>query len=248
MKIVQLNIWQGKLGQPIMDLLNEEKPDFVCMQEVNDLQGSSGYKFFATLDEIKKEAGFDHAFMSPTYSSRYMERELEYGNVILSRLPFKSTKTLFTHGAYVRNFDVEQDGNDNDNNRNLQIASVETGGKTLNLLNHHGYWLYGTKAGNDETLRQMKIIADAARDREGPIIMCGDFNLAPDSESLGLVSKELRNLSVEYGLERTVQPLFSPVNEVIDYIFVNDRIRVKSFAKSDKLVSDHNALIMEFEV
>ncbi|MGH7194602.1 MAG: hypothetical protein ACREJM_13880 [Candidatus Saccharimonadales bacterium] len=36
MKIIQLNIWQGKLGKPIIDYLNAEKPDFVCMQEVND--------------------------------------------------------------------------------------------------------------------------------------------------------------------------------------------------------------------
>lgn len=242
MKLIQLNIWQGKLGQQIIDFLKEEKPDFVCMQEVNDLKGRAGYKFFATLDEIKNDAGFSDAFMSPAYSSRYMERELEYGNAILSRLPFKSTDTVFTRGGYTRNFDVEeQDGND----RNLQVSTIDVGGATLNLLNHHGYWIYGTKAGDQETLRQMGVIAEVVRTLKGPVILCGDFNLAPDSESLGLINEELTNLSVKNGLRRTYTEL-SVVDEVCDYIFVNDKVKVLSFKKSDVLVSDHNALIMEF--
>lgn len=248
MKIIQLNIWQGKLGKPIVDFLNAEKPDFVCMQEVNDLKGRSGYKFFATLDEIKEATGFDHSFMSPTYSSRYMERELEYGNAMLSRLPFKSTDTVFTHGSYIRNFDIEKDDQDADNNRNLQIVSVETDGTTFNLLNHHGYWLYGTKAGNEETLRQMKLIAAEVRKLKGPVIMCGDFNLAPSSESIAVLDRELISLSVKYGLKRTIHPRFNVVDEMIDYIFVNDQVKVSSFTMSEELVSDHKALIMEFDV
>lgn len=244
MKIVQANIWGGKLGQQIIDFLKAEEPDFVCMQEVNGLEGRSGYKFFATLDEIKEGAGLGHAFMSPTYSARYMEREISYGNAILSRLPFGSTETIFTHREYIRNFDVERDGG---NIRNLQIATVKAGGKTLTLLNHHGYWIYGTKAGNDATMKQMRMVAEQVRKLKGPVIMCGDFNLSPDSESLKLINKELKNLTKEHGLERTYTQL-SPLDEICDYIFVNDKVAVKSFRKSEELISDHNALVMEFDL
>lgn len=244
MKIIQLNIWGGKLGHQVISFLKDENPDLVCMQEVNDLKGRSGYKFFATLNEIKKEAGFDEAFMSPTYSARYMERELAYGNAILSRLPFKSTETIFTHREYVRNFDVERDGG---NIRNLQIVSVETGGKTLNVLNHHGYHLKGTKQGDENTMKAAKTIAAEIRRLKGPVIMCGDFNLSPHSESLEVINKELDNLSIRNGLKRTYTKL-SIINEVCDYIFVNDQVRVKRFRISDELVSDHKALILEFEL
>ncbi len=244
MKLVQINIWQGKLGKQIIDLLNDEKPDFVCMQEVNDLKGGSGYKFFSTLDEIKQEAGFDHVFMSPTYASQYMNRTMEYGNAMLSRLPFVKTETLFTRGEYMTGFDVEErDGNI----RNLQVAAVEIGSKRLNLLNHHGHWIYGTKAGDDETLRQMALIAEAVRGLEGPVIMCGDFNLAPGSTSIGLINEQLTNLSAKHGLKRTYTEL-SVVDEVCDYIFVNDHIKVHNFKESGKLVSDHKALILEFDL
>jgi len=244
MKIIQLNIWGGKLGQQIIDFLNDQKPDFVCMQEVNDLKGRAGYKFFATLDEIKEGAGFNEAFMSANYSSGYMERQLEYGNAILSKLPFKTTKTVFTNGEYKQNFDIV---NDDGNIRSLQIAQIEVGGTTLNILNHHGYHLGFNKLGNDDTMRQMGMIADIIDKLEGPIIFCGDLNLSPASESVKIIDKKLTNLSVTNNLKRTYNQ-FSQVQEVCDYIFVNDLIKVTDFKMSDELLSDHKALILEFDL
>lgn len=244
MKIIQLNIWGGKLGQQVIDFLKAEKPDFVCMQEVNDLKGRAGYKFFATLEEIRKGAGMSDAFMSPTYSSRYMERELEYGNAILSDVPFTSMETVFTRGEYMRGFDVER----NDGNiRNLQVASVEIDGKQLNILNHHGHHIPGTKDGDEETMRQMRLIADTIGRLEGPVIMCGDFNLAPTSRSIAIINEQLANLSSANKLERTYNQ-FSVVDTVCDYIFVNDAVKVRDFRMSDELVSDHKALILEFDL
>jgi endonuclease/exonuclease/phosphatase family metal-dependent hydrolase len=244
MKIIQLNIWGGKLGQQIIDFLRAENPDLVCLQEVNNLKGPSGYKFFATLDEIKEGVGFSDVFMSPTYSSRYMERNLEYGNAILSKFPIVSTKTVFTSREFVRNFDTTKDGG---NIRNLQLAKVKVNGEPLNILNHHGYHMPDSKAGNDETVRQMRIIADTISSTTGPLIFCGDLNLAPDSQSIAVINKRLTNLSAKYGLRCTYSQL-SVVDTVCDYIFVNDQVKVRSFKMSAELVSDHKALILEFDL
>jgi endonuclease/exonuclease/phosphatase family metal-dependent hydrolase len=243
-KLIQANIWGGKLGQQITDFLKAEKPDFVCMQEVNDLEGRSGTKRFATLDEIKEGAGFGEAFMSPSYSFSYMERALHYGNAILSKLPFTTAKTIFTRGEHKRNFDVmKNDGNI----RNLQLVTANVGGKKLHLLNHHGHHVPGSKMGNEETLRQMRIIAEVIDGLDGPIILCGDFNLAPDSESLAVINDKLTNLSIANHLTNTYTELAE--NQVVcDYIFVNSQIKVKYFEMSKTLVSDHSALILEFDL
>jgi endonuclease/exonuclease/phosphatase family metal-dependent hydrolase len=243
-KIIQLNIWGGKLGQQIIDFLHDEQPDFVCMQEVNDLKGRAGYKFFATLDEIKDEAGFAHSFMSPTYSSRYMERELEYGNAILSQRPLAASETIFTRGKYMRHFDVTKDDG---NIRNLQHATIQVGGKDLHILNHHGYHIHGSKAGDHESLEAMQHIARVIGTLGGPVILCGDFNLAPDSESLTIINEKLTNLSVKHGLKRTYNQ-FNSIDEVCDYIFVNDQVKVQRFKMSEALISDHKALLLEFEL
>jgi endonuclease/exonuclease/phosphatase family metal-dependent hydrolase len=244
LKIIQLNIWGGKLGHRIIDFLQAESPDIVCMQEVNDLKGRSGYNLFASLDEIKEGASFDHDFMSPTYSYRYMERELSYGNAILSKFPISSRKTIFTHGAYKQNFDITQDDG---NVRNLQVATVDTAAGALNIVNHHGYHIHGSKAGTPETLKAMQLIADTISKLDGPVIVCGDFNLAPDSQSLAILNDQLTNLSITNNLTRTYSQL-SIVNEVCDYIFVNDQVKVHDFQMSEELVSDHQALILEFDV
>lgn len=169
---------------------------------------------------------------------------MDYGNAILGMMPFTSNKTVFTRGEYMRNFDIDK----NDGNvRNLQVATVDVKGKPLYILNHHGYWLLRNKAGDEETLRATRIIAKTIQQLSGPIILCGDFNLAPTSESIGIINDLLSNLSVVNKLSRTYTQL-SPVNEVCDYIFVNGEIKVKSFKMSDELVSDHKALVMEFSL
>lgn len=244
MKVIQVNIWQGKLGAQLINFLKAQKPDFVCMQEVNDLVGGSGYKFFATLDEIKEGAGFAEAVMSASYSSRYMERELSYGNAILSQYPVVSSETIFTRGQFMRNFDIEKDDG---NLRNLQKVVIDINGRHLTLFNHHGHHEFGSKQGNDETVRQQKLIAGEIDKAEGPLILCGDFNLEPSSPSLKPLDKRLRNLSVENKLRSTYSQL-SEVTTVCDYIFVNDQIKVQRFQMSDELVSDHQALILEFEL
>ncbi|HEY5442114.1 MAG TPA: endonuclease/exonuclease/phosphatase family protein [Candidatus Saccharimonadales bacterium] len=244
MKLVQANIWGGKLDRQVTDFFKRQDPDFACLQEVNDLEGRSGTKRFATLDEIKTESGLHEAFMSPSYSFRFMERELHYGNAVLGKQPFVETKTVFTRGEHKRGFDVMHDDG---NIRNLQIVTVAAGRQKLHILNHHGHHIPGSKAGNDETLRQMRIIAHVIDGLDGPIILCGDFNLAPDSASLALINDRLTNLSVEHHLNNTYNQL-SENQVVCDYIFVNDQVRVQRFAMSEALISDHKALILEFEL
>lgn len=244
MKLIQLNIWAGKLQYQIPDFFNQEKPDIVCMQEVCNLKGSSG-ALFAPLDEIKEASHFAHSFMAPTYSWRYMQRELEYGNAILSHSPLFKPKIVFTHGEYEDNFDLTIA--DNYNIRNFQHAVIDVSGTELHILNHHGYHIKGTKEGDEETLRQMNIIADYIGKLSGPIILTGDFNLAPDSDSIAVLSNKLTNLSVKYNLASTYT-MFNSNNVVCDYIFVNDQVTVEQFYASDALVSDHKPLSLEFSV
>jgi endonuclease/exonuclease/phosphatase family metal-dependent hydrolase len=244
MKIIQANIWGGKLDQQVIDFFRQEQPDFACLQEVNDLAGRPGAKRFATLNDIKAGAGFDHAYMSPTYSFRFMRRRLNFGNAILSKLPLASTDTVFTGGEYAPDFDVMED---KPKIRNLQLATVNINGVTLNILNHHGHWVHGTKAGNDETTKQMRIVDGMLESCQGPVIFCGDFNLSPRSQSLAIINDKLTNLSIKNNLTRTYNQ-FSDVNEVCDYIFVNSQIKVRRFEMSEFILSDHKALILEFDV
>lgn len=243
MKLIQLNIWGGKLKFQILDFLTAEQPDIVCMQEVNDLPGPAG-ALFATLDEIKQAGNFEDLAMSPVCSYAYMNRQSLYGNATLSRLPIIDFRTVFTNGQYKDGFDATTD---DDNSRNFQHAIIKAGTANIHVLNYHGYFVAGSKDGNQETMRQVQLLADYLKSLTGPVILAGDFNLAPTSPSITILDNLLTNLSSQHKLTNTYTQL-SIHKVVCDYIFVNDAVKVSKFSASEQLVSDHKALILEFEV
>ena len=249
MKILQLNLWGGRLDYRLREFLETLDVDFACLQEVHHLEGRSG-ALFLTLNEIKQALGHTHDFNSPSYGFKYMHRTAQYGNAVTSKHPFLSTNTIFTAGSYKNDLDVEKDDL---NIRNLQIITTNNKGQSFHILNHHGHFVRGTKEnpgakdGNDETMRQMKLVAEQIEQLSGPIILAGDFNLSPHSASLEIVNSKLRNLSAEHGVKNTYTHI-SRIHEVCDYIFVNDKVRVQNFKVLEDFASDHKPLLLEFDV
>lgn len=246
MKLVQLNIWGGRVMPNIIRLAEAEQPDIMCLQEVISFDGDIN-SLFGTIEEFQSKLSkpYKDFFYSPGIRFNFMHKNAEWGNAVLSRFKILERESRFTNLALIDNFNFE----DYDYNaRNFQHCVIETAsGQKLNVLNHHGHHIPGHKNGDDETLRQMKQLADYIDTLGGPIILCGDFNLAPQSESLEILNAKLGNLSIKYNLPTTRTNL-TPKNEVCDYIFVNEQVKVKNFEASDELVSDHKALILEFDV
>lgn len=242
LKLLHLNVWKGKLHYQLTDFLEEYSVDIACFQEVHDLPGSSE-GVFATLDEMQAASGLDYKYMSATCEFNYMRRKARYGNATLSRYPIASSNTIFTRGSFATDFDIPPY---DINIRNFQhIVLGESG---LNIINHHGFYVHDSKAGNDETLRQMQILADYVAKLSGPIIICGDFNLEPTSPSVRLIEDQgFINLSTKHNLTSTYTEL-SILDVVCDYIFVNDQIQVRDFQKLNNLLSDHSALMLEFNL
>src|SRR5690606_9871290 len=114
------------------------------------------------------------------------------------------------------------------NVRNLLHSTIEHNGKNMHVLTHHGYHVPDHKNGDEESLRQMKEIARYIDKLDGPVILTGDFNLAPHSESLEVINAKLENLSIKHGL-KTTRTSLTRKKEVCDYIFVNEFVKVKDF-------------------
>ncbi len=243
MKILQLNIWGGKLGKNILEILEREKPDVVCFQEAVVFP-AIGDLFFSTLRKFQEKGGFEHSFYSPVFGFTYMNQKAEFGNAILSRFPFLETDAVFTRKQYIET----QDMLDGDFNiRNLQHVTIESNGKNLHILNHHGHHIKSHKNGDDETMRQCAMIVEYIEKLEGPIILCGDFNLAPESASLMQINKKLTNHAKERGVATTRTPLTHKI-EVCDYIFTSPDIEVTDFKVLDDIASDHKALVLECKI
>ena len=94
-------------------------------------------------------------------------------------------------------------------------------------------------------MRQCGEIADYIKALEGPVVLTGDFNLAPESESLEQINTVLVNHAKERGV-LTTRTSLTHKTEVCDYIFTGSDIGVIDFQVLDDIASDHKALVVEF--
>lgn len=246
MKILQTNIWQGRLAKSFIDLVKETNPDIITLQEVCSCDDADFQTLaFSSFQDIKAECPYPYEVLAPTYSFSVMNHEVFFSNVILSKPPILDSKVVFTNGEFKKDFDTKYDDY---NIRNLVHAEIDINGSKLNVVTHHGLHVEGTKEGNEETLKQMVMLRDYIKRLSGPVILTGDFNLSPKCESLEVLNTELKNLCILNNVETTRNELSKKAIQVCDYIFTNDLVKVNSFEVEKRVVSDHQALLLDFEI
>ncbi len=246
MKLLQVNIWQGRLVKNFINLIKETKPDIITLQEVCSCKEIDFDVFnLSSFENITEEFPDYKQILAPTLSFPMMRYEVLFGNAVLSKFPITYSKSIFTNLEYKKNFDVKLDDY---NIRNFIHAELEINNSKINVITHHGYHIPNTKEGDQETLNQMNILKDYIKQLDGPVILTGDFNLSPKCESLEILNRELNNLCVLNNIRTTRNELADSAEQVCDYIFVNNLVKVNQFEVEKMVVSDHQALLLDFEI
>ena len=122
--------------------------------------------------------------------------------------------------------------------------------KKLKVINIH--WTYSKdKQDSERSILQYEKIMQIAKRDDLPTIILWDFNLFPETKSIKMIEKDFRNLIKEYNIKST-RPDFKDHldkwNNVVDYIFVDDKIKVDDFEVLNTDISDHLPLILDFEI
>lgn len=243
MKILQLNVWDGRIKGALIDFLSQNSFDVICMQEAvwldqDDRGVHSG--FFALTDELKQASGLKYDSRSINWSvNSFLGCTLNQGNVILSREKIIEEKIVTVFDG-IKELKSEQDFYDH--RYTAQRVKLESG---LNIVNYHGYW-QKQPLGNEDTVKAMKNVAALIKEADGPLVMCGDLNIiskAPAMRELDF----LRDLTEENQLDNTLSGLKFGGKVACDHILVNDAVTVTDFQVVDKIVSDHKGLIIEIE-
>lgn len=246
MKLVQLNIWQGRFTEQIKAFLAHEQPDIICLQEVySSSLDTPLMPFFNALEQIHACVPDYHVFFSPVHKFSVLGEEVQYGNAILSRLPLSDTEVFFVNGEYTV---VDIAAHMDSNIRNVQRATIQLeNGKKLCLINHHGYW-EPSAIGSDITIEKMQKVADIITSSPRPLLFAGDLQIISDSPAMNPIKAQLRDLTGEYKLATTLSSFGKVKGVACDHICVSEEIQVQSFEASEILVSDHLALVTEFDV
>lgn len=243
MKLLQLNIWGGRLMWNISQVIEREDPDIICMQEVYSSPNSLGLFDENNLQKLQEKLPDHHFFYAPLFDFEIGGEKTLSGNLIMSRYPIKTENTVFTGGSYIENL---SSGDPFYLVRNFQHATIDIPKGSINILNHHGQ-VFPDNKGNEEASRQMRILSKYIQELTSPVVLAGDFNLCSDSKSLDGLNNIMSNLCIDYDIKNTRNQFAQYGAEVCDMVFVDKTIKVKSFQVLDDLISDHRALVLNFE-
>lgn len=132
--------------------------------------------------------------------------------------------------------------------RNLEHVTFKKDGSTYSIFNLHGLWNGQGKSDTEDRLNQSRKTKEFMNQfKENKTILCGDFNLLPDTESLAILETGMRNLVRDYGVTSTRSSLYTKPLKFADYILTSPNVEVKDFQVLPDEVSDHLALYVEFE-
>ncbi len=243
MKIVSLNLWGGRMRDQLMEFFKTYSAvDVFCLQEVyHEAHGKDTIWKEANLDSLNEVVRIlnEHlSFYHPHLGDWWGLASFVRKNIELAEVGEKYVHLFKGH-------DIEREvwGH---TAKNIQFIKTVYEGKPLTILNFHGLWNGQGKFDCEERLEQSRKIVEFLQTLEGEVILCGDFNLLPDTESIAMIENTgLRNLIKEYGITSTRTSFYKKPEKFADYFFVSKGITVKDFRVLEDEVSDHAPLYLE---
>jgi len=259
MKLLNLNI-SIKLDntKKVLELIKKENADICTFQEAMNAIEDSCYDVFKSKNDIVELNKYKYNEFAPLFVANGVTKnnivvrdfggKAEQGSLIVSNYKIKEHYNEFYYNDYRYEYDATC-FREKDWCRSIQNVILEIEGKELQIINVHGIWSKD-KLGDDRTIKQSKFILSKIRENL-PVIIVGDFNLLPNSESINLLNNRLTNLINKYNIKST-RPIFDDGldkgNIVCDYIFVNDKVKVNDFKVLNVNLSDHLPLLLDFTI
>ena len=254
MKIISLNTWGGRAGKnKLLQFFAAHKDtDIFCLQEIwsapyEHLEGHIAGGMSIDHSNIMVYGLQDISGLLDSHEAYFKPHHLDnYGLLMLVKkdLDVISEGDVF---VYKERGHIPE-GDLGFHARNVQFATIATKNGNRTILNFHGLWNGSGKGDSEDRLVQSDRIIQFMKTLSNPCVMCGDFNLLPDTQSIKkLENFGFRNLVKEYGINSTRTSLYTKPEKFADYALVSDEIAVKDFKVLPDEVSDHSPLYVEFE-
>jgi endonuclease/exonuclease/phosphatase family metal-dependent hydrolase len=245
---ISLNIFEGGLFFPqVKEFLQTENPDIIALQEVHNEIDPLLPANLRTIQELKKMLPDFYCHFAPELILTKDKKKHVLGNAILSRFPIVEDSTTFydiPFGEYdVNNSDFAQSP------KNIHCAKIKINSAYLHVFNTHGIW--GLDGGdNERRLTMSKTIINEIKGKEN-VILAGDFNIKPHTQTIANIEKELKNvfkdeLTSTFNMKHKTNPGYA--SAVVDMIFVSPNMKVMNHYCPQVDVSDHFPLVIHVEI
>lgn len=170
------------------------------------------------------------------------------GNMILSKIPFKSTFSYF-----IQEFNTNEEPSFSDEGRVVVGVDLQTSSKIKILTTHMSYTPEFTET--EKKKLESKRLLDYLGKVEGHFILAGDLNATPSSDLVRELDTKYKNLSPNFTNPTwTTKPFRHQgfeVNELsyrLDYIFGSKQLELISNKVIDTKFSDHLSVLCEVKI
>lgn len=253
LRLISLNTWGGRALHPLLRFLKAaaEDTDIFCLQEM-----------FCAEPKGMAERHPEEFVCADLYQRiTAMLRNFQGAFAAFDHNPYLQSQAMFVRKGidvkHVADLVVRQPAQPKETGsavisaRKLQHAAIDFGGRTFTIANFHGLWNGDSKTDAPERIAQSQNVHAFLQSVAGPKILCGDFNLLPDTQSLRMMEEGMVNLVRTSGIISTRTPLYRhfhnpAASKFADYILVSPDVAVHKFAVLPYIASDHLPLFLEF--
>jgi endonuclease/exonuclease/phosphatase family metal-dependent hydrolase len=241
MKLISLNIWGGHIRNPLLEFIKSHRHvDIFCFQEVYhnaEAKISTDDKIVSLniFSELQALLPDHQALFKPVVNGYY-----GIGMFVKKQLEILSEGELIIHE------NPHYTGKGPTHSRNLQWLECSVHGQSYSIVNVHGLWNGKGKFDSPERIAQSQKIRNFIETIKSPKILCGDFNLRPDTQSVKILEAGMKNLIQLYDVRSTRTSLYPKDEKYADYIFTSPDIPIHTFQVLPHEVSDHSPLLLDF--
>ncbi|CAF1522477.1 unnamed protein product [Didymodactylos carnosus] len=247
MKIITLNAWDGRGGTTALlnFFKNWQDVDIFCLQEifnggendVDEVKSNVPEKEYRLFTLITEALPTHQGFFRPSLKDFYGLAMFVKKNITIVE---EGVYFVHQYQGYVPDDDIRCHA------RNIQYIKTEINGKQTAVMNFHGLWNGNGKTDTEDRIQQSTNILHITKNISENFVLCGDFNLLPDTKSIKMLEAVgLRNLIKEYGITSTRTSYYMKPDRYADYVFVTAGLEVTDFKALPEEVSDHAPLYTE---
>jgi endonuclease/exonuclease/phosphatase family metal-dependent hydrolase len=258
-----VNTWGGALADELIAWLPGSGADVVCLQEVTRTSGLTGWTRFEDgeralpqradlFDDVRSamprhQAIFLASDSGPVYDDTGGRHRQDFGlaTLVAEQLPVVGVDSTFVHGQFVDH--VEWTVADRPRIA-LAVCTVDRdAGRSVWVVQVHGLRDPAGKADSAARRGQAERLAELVRRVRTPqdlVVVCGDFNLLPDSETFEILA-EVGLTDLVGAADTRTSHYPKPVRHA-SYLLVSDVAAVERFEiLAGPEGSDHRALILD---
>lgn len=241
MKLITLNLWGGHLRVPLLRFIEDYKNiDIFCFQEVyhnahriiTKQERKLSLNIFSDLKRLLPD---HYAIFKPAVDN-------VYGIAML----LKKDIDILSEGEINIHQKKYHPGIGENHSRNLQWVECRTNNQIYSILNVHGLWNGRGKTDTPDRIAQSQRIRSFMDTINTPKILCGDFNLRPDTASMHLIEEGMHNLITLHNVCSTRTSYYKKHERYADYILTSPTVKINHFSVMKEEVSDHAALYIDF--